>query len=75
MIFVNNDTVMGSNIRYLRQKSGISLQDFARRMNIDPDILDSIETGKLLEIEGQVLLDICDFFSTDAQTLVEKICE
>ena len=72
MIFVNNDAVMGRNIRYLRQQQGITLQDFAARMEIEPEALDAIEAGRLMEIDGVVLHNICGFFHIPLENLVEK---
>ena len=72
MVFLNNDDVMGRNIRYLRQREHISPEDFARRLGITASALSTIETGENREIEDWLLDQICDFFSTDFQTLVEK---
>ena len=74
MIFVNNDDVLGKNIRYLRRLENISLEEFARRLGISASALNALETGENREIEDRVLNQICDFFSTDIQTLVEKTC-
>ena len=75
MIFVNNDDVLGKNIRYLRQQENISLEEFALRLGISASTLNALETGENREIEDWILNQIIDFFSTDFQTLVEKICE
>ena len=72
MIFVNNDTVMGENICFLRQQEGLSLEELGKTVGIDPDGLYAIETGDSMEIDGMVLINICLFFHTDVQTLVEK---
>ena len=72
MIIVNNDTVMGENIRYLRQLHGLSLQYFAERMGMDPEDLEAIETGRLMEIDAEVLQNICVFFHILLENLVEK---
>ena len=72
MIFVNNDDVMGKNIRYLRQRENITLEEFAQRIGLSVSALNAIETGECREIKGWVLNLICDYFSTDIQTLVEK---
>ena len=76
MIFVTNDDVMGKNIRYLRQLHGLSLQIFAARMGIEPDDLEAIESGRLMEIDGRVLHNICRFFHIPMEALVEimKCC-
>ena len=75
MIFVNNDDVLGKNIRYLRRRENISLEEFALRLGISASTLNALETGENREIEDWILNQIIDFFSTDFQTLVEKICE
>ena len=75
MIFVNNDDVMGKNIRYLRQRENISLEEFAQRIGLSVSALNAIETGESREMNAWVLNLICDYFSTDIQTLVEKKME
>ena len=73
MIFVTNDSVMGSNIRRLRQQEHLTREEFAKQFGIAVSVLQAIEEGETLETEAWVLNQICDFFSTDVQTLVEKI--
>ena len=73
MIFVTNDSVMGNNIRRLRQQEHMTREEFAKRLGITVSALQAIEDGETLEIEAWILNQICDFFSTDVQTLVEKI--
>ena len=75
MMFVTNDEVMGKNIRFLRQRENISLEEFAQSIGLSTSALDTIETGKCHEIEAWVLNLICDYFFTDVQTLVEKNLE
>ena len=75
MIFVTNDDVMGSNIRYLRQREHLSPEVFAKNLGISVSALQRIENGEILEIEAWVLNQICEYFSTDVQTLVEKNIE
>ena len=72
MIFVNNDTVMGENIRFLRQREGLSLDELGKIVSIDPDALYAIETGASMEIDGMVLSNLCLLFHMDVQMLVEK---
>ena len=74
MIFVNNDDVLGKNIRYLRRRENISLEEFELRLGISASTLNALETGETREIEDWILNQIIDFFSTDVQTLVEKSC-
>ena len=74
MIFVNNDDVLGKNIRYLRRRENISLEEFAVRLGISASTLHALETGENREIEDWILNQIIDFFSTDVQTHVEKSC-
>lgn len=75
MIFVTNDDGMGKNIRYLRQKIGISRQQLAQRMGICFRELCDIEEGTQWEIDGAVLINICQFFHIPPETLVEKKME
>ena len=72
MIFVTNDHVMGSNNRCLRQQEYLTREEFAKKLGITVSTLRDIENGKTLEIEAWVLNQICDYFSTDVKTLVEK---
>ena len=75
MIFVNNDDVMGRNIQYLRQRENITLEEFTQRIGLSASALNAIKTGESREMNAWVLNLICDYFSTDIQTLVEKKME
>lgn len=72
MIFVTNDDRMGKNIRYLRQKNGMSQEALARLVGIDCPSLDAIEQGILPDIDAQVLKKISTLFGVDLRTLVEN---
>jgi len=72
MIFVTNDDVMGKNIRYLRQKKGITCKQLAWLAGIRFRDLYCIEEGKQLEIDGEVLKNICEFFHIPVAAVVEK---
>ena len=75
MIFVNNDDVMGKNIHALRCRRNLSAEEFSKVVGMDPAALYAIENGKNMEIEGQLLENICRFFHTDIESLVEKTVE
>ena len=72
MIFVNNDDVLGKNIRHLRQRKDLSLGELAEIVGMDPDTLCAVEEGILMDIDALVLKKICRFFHMDVETLVEK---
>ena len=72
MIFVTNDSVMGKNICYLRCKHGIARDVLAKQSGISLQELWWIEDGCLQEIDGQILLNICQFFNIPVDILVEK---
>ena len=72
MIFVNNDDVMGKNIRLLRQCTGLSPAEFAVEVGLEESTLSAIENGSCMEIDAEALCSICRLFHTDTQTLVEK---
>jgi len=75
MIFINNDDVMGRNIRYLRCRRNLSPEELSKVVGMDIAALYAIENGKSMEIEGQLLENICRFFHTDIESLVEKSIE
>jgi len=72
MIFITNDDVMGKNIRYLRCKKGIECDVLAKQFGITLQELSWIEDGYLQEMDGQILLNICQFFHISVDVLVEK---
>ena len=73
MIFVNNDDVMGKNIRFLRQRAGLSPAELAAQVGLEESTLSAIERGTCMEIDAGALQNICCIFHTDVQTLVEKM--
>lgn len=46
---------VGSNIRELRQRLGLSLEECARRANVSADYLGRLEQGYELKVEKAVL--------------------
>ena len=75
MVFINNDDVMGKNIHALRCRRNLSLEELSEIVGMDTAALYAIENGKSMEIEGQLLENICRFFHTDIESLVEKTME
>jgi len=75
MIFVNNDDVMGRNIHDLRCRRNLSLEELSKVVGMDTAALYAVENGKSTEIEGRLLENICRFFHTDIESLVEKSIE
>ena len=72
MIFVTNDDVMGKNIRYLRQRWGLTLEELAEIAGLSSARLYDIEVGICMEIDARALENICSFFHMDVQTIVER---
>ena len=71
MMFVTNDHQMGRNIRCLRQKQNLSQEAFSRLVGMECASLDAIEQGILLEMDAQMLTNICTYFQVDKKSLVE----
>ena len=72
MIFINNDDVMGKNIRFLRCRAGLSPAELSAEVGLEENTLIAIENGSCMEIDAEALHSICRLFHTDEQTLVEK---
>lgn len=71
MIFVTNDARMGRNIRHLRQMRNLSQEAFAAAVGMDSRTLAALERGTLLEIDAQILTEICCRFQVKIKKLVE----
>ena len=72
MICVISHTALGKNIRYLRRKENLSRKEFAEKMGISEAELNTIETTDVVDIDADLLINICRFFHTDVETIVEK---
>ena len=72
MIVLTNNERMGKNIFHLRQKHNLSQESFCKQVGIDIPRLDAIETGILVVIDAQILINICRQFEIDLETVMDK---
>ena len=71
MIVVTNNGQMGQNLKALRRKYNLSQEAFAQFSGLDIDVLNNIEQGIVLEINAQILSEICKEFCVTVQMLIE----
>lgn len=62
---------IASNLRSARERSGLSLRELARRVQISAAAMSRVETGKCVPSEG-LLRDVCAVVGTDFDSLMKK---
>ena len=72
---VISHTNLGKNLRHLRRQQRMSLEELSEKTDISPAELNLLEITEVIEIDGEFLKRICDFFYTDIESLVEKKIE
>lgn len=56
MIVVTNSPIFGQNLKILREKHGLSLQEMAALLQMEPRDLYALEQGLNFEIDGNSVL-------------------
>ena len=72
---VISHTNLGKNLQHLRGQQRMSLEELSEKTGISPEELNLLEITEVIEIDGEFLKRICDFFHTDIESLVEKMIE
>ena len=77
MKIIANNTILGNNLRYLREKAGISWEQFEELVLWDMFDMEDLESGSLFEIDSEILERICRVFSVDMNDMLTKelVCE
>jgi len=58
------------NLKYLRDKSGLSFRKLCKEIGIDSSTLRRLEMGVTSNPRLQTVLDLCEFFSVSIQDIL-----
>ena len=72
MKIVANNTILGNNLRYLREKTGMSWERLEELVLWDMFDMEDLESGNLFEIDSEILERICRVFSVDMNDILTK---
>lgn len=75
MIIVTNDTVLGKNLKFLREKKGLSLIEMAGLIDMEVNRLEQLEEGHNFEIHYLSLKKVYDMFEGDMDHLFDTVFE
>ena len=66
-------TVIGENIRFLRENMNYSQKELAKRMHLSPACISKYETGKATPTL-EVIIQLSDFFNVSVDFLLGRSC-
>lgn len=75
MIIVTNDTVLGKNLKFLRESRGLSREEMAELIHMETDKLRDLEEGECFDIAYSSLKVIYDCFDGDMDQLFDELFE
>ena len=77
MKIVANNTILGNNLRFLREKMGMSRERLEELVLWDMFDMEDLESGNLFEIDSEILERVCRVFSVDMNDMLTKelVCE
>lgn len=75
MIIVTNSDILGKNIRFLREKQGLSSKALAELAGWDALLLEELELDISREIDSHILAQISKVFHRDMDDLLKKVCK
>lgn len=66
--------ILGSSIKELRTQKGVTQEQLAEYLNIQPNSVAKIETGRTF-ISSDVLANLCNYFNVEPSVLFSKKIE
>lgn len=75
MIIVTNSDILGKNIRYLRQKQGMTCKALSDLVGWDDLLLEELEADISREIDSKILAQISKVFHRDMNDMLTKDCK
>ena len=72
MIIVTNSEILGKNIRFLREKNGMTRKALAELTGWDDLLLEELEEDISREIDSDVLAEIAGVFHRDMDDMLKK---
>lgn len=72
MAKLDNSTIIGRNVRYIRKELNLTQEDFAEKLNINAQFLSQVETGKVgISIENAI--NICNTANCSSNKLFKDL--
>ena len=75
MIIVTNSDILGRNIRFLREKQGLSSKALADLVGWDDLLLEELEEDISREIDSRILASISKVFHRNMNDMLTKDCK